>query len=486
MIRENPGASMHRRWAEFRLSVIGPLLACPPSHGELKRKLKALAKTSFTNPITKAPQKFSWNTLERWYYLARDVDHPVNELIKKTRGDRGVCKMQRSQLAGNLTEQYREHPSWSMKLHYDNLQALATRDLDLGLVPSYTTIRRFMRSNGLVKVGKNRGNAKSSEALSRMVFDARETRSFEAYWPGSLWHLDFHKAKRRVLNAKGQWLIPILLAILDDRSRLVCHMQWYEEENTDCLVHGFRQALQKRGRPVQLLNDNGSAMTSAEFTEGLNRLSIIASNTLPYCPEQNGKQERFFGTVEGRLMKMLENKENLTLKELNDASAAWIEADYNRQNHRELDKTPLEIFLSEKNMHKNCPSSEELTLAFTRQNARKPRRFDSTLTIKGVRYEIPWAYRHLPKVFVRYAEWDLSVAWLMDQDGEKPLAKIYPQNKQANFSGERRTTNNAELKIHEPKDEIAPLLKQIMAEYAATGLPPAYLSKSSLKETNIE
>ncbi len=57
----------------------------------------------------------------------------------------------------------------------------------------------------------------------------------------------------------------------------------------------------KRGLPRSLMSDNGSAMTSEEFTEGLQRLSIIHEKTLPYSPYQNAKQEVFWGQVEGRL-----------------------------------------------------------------------------------------------------------------------------------------------------------------------------------------
>ena len=75
--------------------------------------------------------------------------------------------------------------------------------------------------------------------------------------------------------------VALLLCILDDHSRLVCHAQWYFDETAETLVHGFMQALQKRGIPRSLMSDNGAAMISAEFTEGLSRLSIIHDTTLP-------------------------------------------------------------------------------------------------------------------------------------------------------------------------------------------------------------
>jgi hypothetical protein len=259
-------------------------------------------------------------------------------------------------------------------------------------------------------------------------------------------------------------------------------MQWYDGETRDCLIHGFSQALQKRGHPHELLNDNGSAMTSAEFTEGLKRISIKAHTTLPYCPEQNGKQERFFSTVENRLMSMLENKKNITLKDLNDASAAWIEMDYNHRVHEELGRTPLEVFLGNDNIHRAAIGSDQLALAFTRQRTRIPRRQDSTLSIEGVRFELPWVYRHLKQVVVRYAEWDLSSAWLMDLDGEQVNCQIFPLNVTANSSGKRRSIDPGPIPEPNNTDELAPLLQEMMAEYAATGLPPAYITKTERKD----
>ena len=92
---------------------------------------------------------------------------------------------------------------------------------------------------------------------------------------------------------------PLALSLLDDHSRLCCHVQWYLSETACDLVHGLSQAIQKRGLPRALMTDNGSAMVAEEVTEGLLRLGIVHERTLPYSPYQNGKQESFWGTLEG-------------------------------------------------------------------------------------------------------------------------------------------------------------------------------------------
>lgn len=469
--------SKHRRWAEFRLAVVGPLLVAPPAPGTLVQALKALTAKSWINPLTGQPASFSFATIERWYYLAKSEQSPIDKLTKKRRNDHGQNKIEGSELATILLDLYRQHPSWSHQLHYDNLLGLKEAAAGGAAFPSYSTVKRWMKKKGLRPLRGKKGQQGHASSLEKGLV-CRETRSYEAPYPGSLWHLDFHHGRRRVLTNDGRWITPLLLAILDDRSRLICHLQWYEHETTDCLVHGFRQALQKRGVPRSLLTDNGSAMIAAEFTEGLTRLSILHATTLPYSPEQNGKQERFWGQLEGRLMAMLESMRELTLTGLNDASHAWVEKDYNRKIHSETKKTPLEIFIEEKDAHRPCPSSEHLSLCFTRSQIRKPRSFDGSISLAGKRFELPWQYRHLNKIMVRYRQWDLSCLWLMDEHGEKVICPLFPQDLQANFSGLRRETKMQAPIAEKSRDEMAPLLKKMMEEYAATGMPPAYLEKT--------
>ena len=66
---------------------------------------------------------------------------------------------------------------------------------------------------------------------------------------------------------------------------------------------------------------------------------------------------------------------------------------------------------------------------------------------------------------------------MIDSQTDKVLCLLYPQNKSANASGHRR----ALAQKYQPKEAktsgVAPLLKNLMAEYSATGLPPAYIPK---------
>ena len=73
---------------------------------------------------------------------------------------------------------------------------------------------------------------------------------------------------------------------MDDRSRLICHLQWYLDETAQSLVHSLSQAFMKRGLPRALMTDNGAAMLAEETVSGLQRLGVLHQTTLPYSPYQ--------------------------------------------------------------------------------------------------------------------------------------------------------------------------------------------------------
>lgn len=463
------------RWARLRFSIIGPLLASPPETGHLSERLQELADKRWKHPTTGEAVAFSFKTIERWLYLARGEDDPLRALERKTPKHAGTHPSISANLANTIALQHREHPSWTYQLHYDNLLARAEEDPSLGTLPSYASIRRYMKGQGLFRQKKAKERRRTSDGASIVP---RETRSYEVEHVHGLWHLDFHEGSRRVLFPSGEWKAPQLLGILDDASRLCCHAQWYLDEDTEALTHGLSQAIQKRGLPRGLLKDGGGAMIAAETREGLERLGIVNFTTLPRTPEQNGKQEVFWGQVEGRLLAMLEGEQPLTLRLLNEATQAWVEQEYNRSFHSELKESPLSRYLRGPNVGRPSPSSEELRRAFRIELTRTQRRSDGTITIEGVRFEIPSAYRTLEQVRVRVARWDLSHVDLVDPRTGTHLATLLPLDKAKNADRVRRALAPVAPSAPRPSPVgIAPLLRRLMADYAATGLPPGYLPK---------
>ena len=478
---------MRVRWARLRFSIIGPLLAAPPESGELAERLRELSAKNYQHPSTKERIRFGTSTIERWYYEAKDGVDPLTALERKVPAQAGTHPSVSSGLVQAIKTQYQQHPSWSYQLHYDNLVALAPKDAAMQPVPSYPTVRRFMKDQGLLRQKRKRPRlgerAASLEAGSGTPL---EKRSYEVSHVHQLWHLDFHEGSRKVLTANGQWHTPMLLGILDDHSRLCCHLQWYLAETAEHLIHGLCQALAKRGRPRALMTDNGAAMIAHETTEGLERLGIVHETTLPQTPEQNAKQECFWGQVEGRLLAMLEGERELTLTLLNQATQAWVEQEYQRRPHAELGEPPLARALRGPSLVRPSPSSEEMRRAFRLQTTRVQRRSDGTFTVHGIRFEVPTRYRTLARVTLRLARWDLSSVELCDPRSGTHLCTVLPLDKNRNADRRRRPLPQGSLlpKSDPPPSGIAPHLRALMEEYAQTGLPPAYLPKDPTADTD--
>jgi putative transposase len=176
---------MRVRWARLRFSIVGPLLHSPPEDRELATRLNALADQAWKHPTAGDVVRFSFKTIERWYYLAKSDDDPMRSLERKVPKHAGTHPAISPALGEAIERQYRDHPRWSYQLRHDNLAVLAREDPRLGRLPGYATIRRYLKDKGLVRAKRRPREEVSS-------FAPRETRSYEVTHVHGLWHLDFH------------------------------------------------------------------------------------------------------------------------------------------------------------------------------------------------------------------------------------------------------------------------------------------------------
>jgi putative transposase len=226
MAEQARGNRVHERWGRFRFSVIGQLLAAPPGKGELAGAIAALAECTWHHPISGEPTRFGFSTIERWYYRAlKEKRDPVGVLRRKLRADAGLQPAMSGAVRQAIIAQYATHKSWSVRLHHDNLVALAESNPDLLPLPSYATLRRFLKANGFNKRRSLTSLRTEGAERAEARFLDREVRSYEAEHVGGLVHFDAHHGSRTVLTPKGEWVRPILFGVLDDRSRLACHLQ---------------------------------------------------------------------------------------------------------------------------------------------------------------------------------------------------------------------------------------------------------------------
>jgi len=446
----------------FRYGIISELLSRPPSEGELATRLREISEKYFTPPWDAEPIKISVRTLERWYAAARKAERPSEILQPKIRTDRGQSRVLTEEHKSWLADYCIKFPSWSVQLLFDNLVSESLKSKE----PSYSTVLRYLRKQGFRTYSSRNKNYK-----------AKEIRSYEVEFVGQMWHMDFHKGSRMVVTESGEFKQPICMAIVDDKSRLVCHVQWFLNETAEVLVHGLIQAIQKRGLPRTFYSDNGSAMKAEEFKAGLIALDIKQEHTLPYAAYQNGKQEAFWQPLEGRLIKMLPKQKRLTLEVLNAATQAWVEQDYHVKVHSEINQTPLDRFFSSTNVLRHAPEYTNLKSSFRMQTTRTVRSTDATITLDGVRFQLPQCYAHMKTLLLRYARWDLGEAEILCPDTHKSLCTIYPLNKCANSVGARqeieKKQRNTEVEVLNENefldlstDHLPPLLAHCLKEHA--------------------
>ncbi|MGH7164133.1 MAG: integrase core domain-containing protein [Nitrospiraceae bacterium] len=133
----------------------------------------------------------------------------------------------------------------------------------------------------------------------------------------------------------------LVLAILDHASRACLRLQRLSEKSAWRLLHHLIQALKRYGRPRYLRTDNEAVFASRRFLLALRLLGITPQPITPGCPWQNGRVERFIGTVKGRLASW-----PLADREALDRTLPEVRRWYNHgRPHQHLQgRTPAEVW----------------------------------------------------------------------------------------------------------------------------------------------
>ncbi len=204
---------------------------------------------------------------------------------------------------------------------------------------------------------------------------------FEAAAPNELWQGDGMHGPR----VDGRR--AVLLAFIDDYSRLLVGYRWGTGEDVLRLEAALRAALLARGVPDALLVDRGSAFVSAQLLRACAVLGIRLVHAAPRAATTKGKIERFFRSVRGRFLVELEARaEPVGLDELNRLFQAWVEQDYHRREHTETGATPLDRFAAAGPV--TPPAAEQLREAFLWCQTRKAHKRTAIVELLGNRYEV--------------------------------------------------------------------------------------------------
>jgi putative transposase len=314
------------------------------------------------------PRQFTWRTIQTWYY--RYKNHGITGMTNRPRSDKGQARKVTPEELLEALNAARPH------FHHGrtNKRALYRFCVEKGLLHpgriAQTTFYRLIREYDLLASHDHDDNKK------RLAFSMK--------YANQLWQADTMFGP--YLDAGGGRKQTKLIAFIDDASRVLCHGEFFFDENVDTLVQAIRAAFYKRGVPEQLLVDNGSIYCCQEITLVCARVGCILRHTAVRDAAAKGKIERFFRRVRDQFL--IQTLDLSSLETLNRQFTHWVENDYNAVLHDAIAMKPIDRFGIDLARIRFLPPSEHNDELFYAEAARKVKK-DNTFSFSGRRYETP-------------------------------------------------------------------------------------------------
>jgi putative transposase len=328
------------------------------------------------------PRQFTWRTIQTWHY--RYKNHGITGMTNRPRKDKGQARKVTPEELLEAINAARPH----FHNQCANKRALYRFCIEKGLLLAdriaQTTFYRFIREYDLLADNDNNDNNKK-----RLAFSMKHA--------NQLWQADTMFGPY-VDGFSGSRKQAKLIAFIDDASRVLCHGEFFFEENVDSMVKAVRAAFYKRGVPEQLLVDNGSIYCSQEITLICARVGCILRHTAVRDAAAKGKIERFFRRVRDQfLVKKLDLS---SLETLNRQFTDWVENDYNAVLHDAIAMKPIDRFGIDLARIRFLAPSEHSDELFYAEADRKVKK-DNTFSFASRRYETPVDLRD-KKIQLRY------------------------------------------------------------------------------------
>lgn len=352
--------------ALFRYGIIADFVNLPPGTKGLYAQIKKKAEQNYSIPGSRRT-RVAEETIRSW--LKKYRRGGFDALLPKERADKGKARRLPLEVADVLLAVKEEEPELTVPLVIKKARGSGRVPDDIRLPES--TVYKLLARNGLTAKKKSPG---------------KDHRRFAYQYAGDLFMSDVMHGPA-VKTDGGRKRKTYLIAFIDDATRVIPYAAFAHSENTAAFMEVFKQAILRRGIPMRLFVDNGSAFRSRHLSLVCAKLGITLIHARPYHAEAKGKIERWFRTIRLQFLPMLSEKNMQSLSAINQALWAYIEIEYHRAPHRILGKTPLDCWARVGQRVRYPEPGVDLDDLFLFEAKRKVQK-DRTISLNGMVYEI--------------------------------------------------------------------------------------------------
>ena len=275
-----------------------------------------------------------------------------------------------------------------------------------------------------------------------------------------------------ILVSNGVKKKTYLLSIIDDKTRMVMHAEFYGSQRLPILEDCFRKALLKFGKPKDILVDNGKIFVSKWFKLACARLGVRHIAAKPYSAKTKGKCEKYHQRVD-EFLREFKLEPVKTLPELNRKFSIYLDEGYIHDGHGALtleerdphtgellhkrERTPYQAY-TEDPAKVRYVSSLECRDAFLWEEQRSVDK-SGCVKLKGVVFDVGVALIGR-RVDVRYDPFDLSLIEVWHGgEFQRKAEKLYvpeftPPPPGAPAAPPPKPTHSRLLKVYEEKNKL--------------------------------
>ena len=267
-------------------------------------------------------------------WVARYLVEGVSGLADRSRRPNACPHQAPAEVEAEVAEMRRQHPRWGAKrIRMELLRRHGPDGQDAaadGRVVSERTVNRILTRHGLVQ---SKPRKKPKSAFKR----------FERDEPMKLWQIDIVGGVWLVDERSGLLSEAKVVTGVDDHSRYCVMASVVKHATARAVCLAFAQALNRFGVPEEIITDNGKQFTDrfgkggeVLFAKICRKNGITHRPTAPASPNQNGKVERFHGTLR---REFLNDAEPFTsIEQAQEALDGWLVSYHTDRPHQGLDE----------------------------------------------------------------------------------------------------------------------------------------------------